>query len=125
MTQRVVVMVIDNDDAKRGEISVLDDPREAERMVESLLESGLESERIRVFNASQMEMQVVHRPVVSLVSGPGGEDSSLENDENPKHEGSDEPTENAASSPEAVEEKAPFVHNGVKFSSLFNPDDIS
>lgn len=62
----MVVMLLDPDDAKRGEITVVDDAKAAARMVESFLEAGYKQERIRVFSATPLQMQIVHKPVVSF-----------------------------------------------------------
>lgn len=69
MATSMVVMVLDPDDAKRGEITVVDDPKAAARMVESFLEAGYKQERIRVFNATPLQMQIVQKPVVSFSEG--------------------------------------------------------
>src|SRR3990172_12330557 len=67
MSDRAIVMIYDQDDQKRGEISVVDNAHKAARLVETLLEAGFEQERIRIFTGAEMEMQVTHRPVVALV----------------------------------------------------------
>ena len=72
MAASTIVMVLDLDDPKRGEMNVVSDPHDAERLVESLLQSGLAQERICVFSASALEVKVIHRPVVSFV-GAGGQ----------------------------------------------------
>ncbi len=69
MTETIIVLVSDKDDSKHGEISILDDPQKAERLVETLLEAGFDESRIRVFNGRSSEFQVNHRPVVALVDG--------------------------------------------------------
>ena len=69
MATSMVVMVLDPDDAKRGEITVVEDPKAAARMVESFLESGYKQERIRVFSATPLQMQIVQKPVVSFSEG--------------------------------------------------------
>lgn len=66
--EKIIVLVSDKDDSKHGEISVLDDPQHAERLVETLLEAGFEQERIRVFTGNSSEFQVSHRPVVALTA---------------------------------------------------------
>jgi len=68
MAASTLVMILDLDDPKRGEMNVVNTPQEAERLVESLLESGFNQERIRVFTADSMEMKVVSKPVVSLIA---------------------------------------------------------
>ncbi len=69
MDEAIIVLVSDKDDSKHGEISVLDDPQKAERLVETLLEAGFDESRIRVFNGRSSEFQISHRPVVALVDG--------------------------------------------------------
>ena len=67
MDEKIIVLVSDKDDSKHGEISVLDDPQKAERLVETLLEAGFDQDRIRVFNGRSSDFEVTHRPVVALV----------------------------------------------------------
>src|SRR5713226_1745945 len=71
MAASMVVMVLDPDDPKRGEINVVNDARAAAQMVESFLEAGYEQNRVRVFSASPLEMRVVQKPVVSFVAADG------------------------------------------------------
>jgi len=71
MDETIIVLVSDKDDSKHGEISILDDPQKAERLVETLLEAGFDESRIRVFNGRLSEFQISHRPVVALVDGSG------------------------------------------------------
>ncbi len=66
MSDKFVLVVSDENDRKHGEISVLDTAHEAERLVETLLEAGLDQERIRVFTGSESEFATTYRPVVSL-----------------------------------------------------------
>ncbi len=73
MDETIIVLVSDKDDSKHGEISILDDPQEAERLVETLLEAGFDESRIRVFNGRSSEFQISHRPVVALVDGSSEE----------------------------------------------------
>ena len=68
MSEKIIVLVSDRGDSKHGEVSVLDDPQKAERLVETLLEAGFEPERIRVFAGRASEFQVSHRPVVALMA---------------------------------------------------------
>ncbi len=69
MDETIIVLVSDKDDSKHGEISILDDPQKAERLVETLLEAGFDESRIRVFNGRSSEFEISHRPVVALVDG--------------------------------------------------------
>jgi hypothetical protein len=132
MAGKTVVMVLDRDDPKRGEITMLTEPHEAARLAEDLIESGVEVERIRIFDATEMEMRVVHKPVVTLGTDEGenapayaAEDTSLEHEDlEPVTVGSgrsaDEPhTDDGQSFAEE-----PLMRNGVRFSSLFKSDDV-
>ena len=125
MSGRVVVMVSDLDDAIHGEINVLQSPEEATRLVETLLESGFEQERIRIFLGDEMQMEVRHRPVVSLSSTDTGRTSKedappAEVPETPNTQEEEAATVSARSRSLQFEEVAaePFVKNGVRFSSL-------
>ncbi len=53
---KAIVLVADRDDAKYGEITVVDDLRKAERLVETLLEAGFDRERIQVFVGNSLGM---------------------------------------------------------------------
>lgn len=64
--ERIIVLVCDKGDDRHGEISVLDDPQKAERLVETLLEAGFEADRIHVYTGRPSEFQIRQRPVVSL-----------------------------------------------------------
>jgi hypothetical protein len=128
MLNKVIVMVSDLDDASHGEINVLDGPEQAAHFVETLLESGFEQERVRVFGGDELQMQVHQRPVVSLIGN-----ARSRNEEAPR----DEEREAAAQAPQArpqqeqmaarakdvMDEGAaePFERNGVRFSSQFRP----
>lgn len=133
MTNRMIVMVSDLDDASHGEINILDNPEQAARLVEQLIESGFEQERIRVFGGDEMEMQVHHRPVVSLSApdssgGKTQKDDSADQEEEAQTAEASEEEENlervsAKANSLQVEEvaTAPFERNGVRFSSQFRP----
>ena len=73
MSEKIIVLVSDRGDSKHGEISIVDDPHKAEKLVETLLEAGFEQERIRVFAGRQSDFQVSQRPIVALV-GEGEEE---------------------------------------------------
>ena len=125
MPGRTVVMVLDRDDPNRGEIKMLADGNEAARLAEDLLESGVEVERIRVFDAVELALKVAHRPVVSLGTGTGEEIVA----EMPDPLDDVQPL--VASLPDAEDEAEgeavaaePLVRNGVRFSSLFKSDDV-
>ncbi len=122
MAANLIVMVLDQDNPKRGEISVIEDAHQAEQMVASLLEAGFEQERIRVFSASAVEVQVVHKPVVSFISE--GTPASAEESSSEAIEDEDfaSPATSEAQAPAEGDEVA--VQNGVRFSSLFKSDDV-
>lgn len=131
MADKVIVVISDMDDPKRGEISVLDSPQKAARIVEALLEAGFEQERIRIFCGGEMEMQVRQRPVVALTGPHLPIDGEARADGNAP--GASEPArgqpeerdleEVATDSKAELEEAAviPYVKDGVRFSSLFRP----
>jgi hypothetical protein len=134
MAGRTVVMVLDRDNSSHGEINMLADGNEAARLAEDLLESGVEVERIRVFDAVELALKVAHRPVVSLGTDAGEEFAvappELLDEPEPLPSWSSEP-QNAVGAdaeidldgePVAVE---PLVRNGVRFSSLFKSDDVN
>ncbi len=66
MSEEFVLVVSDETDGKQGEISVLDTAQETERVVETLLESGIDQNRIRVFAGAEAEFETIYRPVVNL-----------------------------------------------------------
>ena len=68
MSDKFVLVVSDENDAKHGEISVLDTAHEAERLVETLLEAGFEQDRIRVLAGAEAEFVTNYRPVVNLIN---------------------------------------------------------
>jgi hypothetical protein len=120
MSESVMVIVADPDDAKRGEINFVEGPQKAARLVETLLEAGYEQTRIRVFNGSEMDMRVRHRPVVALLSSEEAGDKA-----DAAAEGEAEPQTVASNAKaEAVKEAIaaePYQNNGQKFSAAFRP----
>ncbi len=66
MSEEFVLVVSDESDGRHGEISVLDTAHETERLVETLLESGIDQNRIRVFAGAESEFETTYRPVVNL-----------------------------------------------------------
>ncbi len=134
MLNKVIVMVSDLDDASHGEINILDGPEQAAHFVETLLESGFEQERVRVFGGDELQMQVHQRPVVSLISDARGRKEEAPKDEEeeatatapqarPQQEQVAASKTAAASAKAVMDEVAaqPFVRNGVRFSSQFRP----
>ncbi len=112
MSTKVIVMVSDRDNAKRGEITVADNPRTAAHLVETLLEAGFQQEQIKLYSGDEAEMRISSRPVVALVDGystPTARESVERNE---------------AAERSADEEAIPFVKDGVRFSSLFRPANL-
>ena len=123
MSDKIIVLVSDKGDSRHGEVSVLDDPQKAERLVETLLEAGFEPDRIRVFAGRASEFQVSHRPVVALMA------EGEEGEPQPRAEAAPEETmpvtDTANAEPQAEaaaetgEEEATEMATPVRFSSLF------
>ena len=123
MSEKIIVLVSDKGDSRHGEVSVLDDPQKAERLVETLLEAGFEPDRIRVFAGRASEFQVSHRPVVALMAE--GEEGEPQARAEVALEQAVPVTASAEAAPEAEagaetgEEEAAEVATPVRFSSLF------
>jgi hypothetical protein len=117
VSDQVMVIVSDVDDAKHGMITVVESVGKAGRLVESLLEEGFERDRIRVFAGGEMAMQVRHRPVVTF--GADGEvsdpDLNAGLDALGISSGSD------AESPAEQVAAAPYQQNGLRFAHAFRP----
>ncbi len=115
MAAKFIVVVSDQDDAKRGEITVTDNPDRAANLVETLLEAGFDQARIRMYSGDQTEMRVTTRPVVALVD-----------ERSPSTAAKGTPAVEAVAPRETARKASaakatPFVKDGVRFSSLFRP----
>lgn len=136
MSDKIIVLVSDLDDASHGEVNILEGPDQAAHFVETLLESGFEQERVRIFGGDELQMQVHHRPVVSLLTpnpaqnGRGRKEELVQSEAAPVPQVEEREREvaRAAQAPRAArnleyQEVAaePFVQNGVRFSSMFKP----
>ena len=123
MSEKIIVLVSDKGDSRHGEVSVLDDPQKAERLVETLLEAGFEPDRIRVFAGRASEFQVSHRPVVALMAeGEEGEPQARAEvalEETVPATASAEAAPETEAGAETGEEEAAEVATPVRFSSLF------
>jgi len=121
MSESVMVIVADLDDAKRAEINVVDGPQKAARLVETLLEAGFDQARIRVFRGAEMDMRVRQRPIVALVAGDEAEPDSTEDEATA--EGEQKPVASGAKADARMEVIAPepYQRNGQKFSAAFRP----
>jgi hypothetical protein len=127
MSNTVIVVVTDLDNAAHGEINVLKSPEEAAQLVETLIESGYDQARIRAFAADEFQISVYHRPVVALTTA-----ADAETIEQPELSGAGEEadqkedvpavgTELVASLLRAEAAPEPFMRNGVRFSTQFIP----
>lgn len=105
MTSKVIILVSDREDERHGEVSILDDIKKAQHLVETLIEAGFELERIRVFSGGEMEVQVTQRPVVTLAKA----DAFAEEKGAAEAEEPDTDSEEAATS----------ISEGARLSSLF------
>ena len=110
MSDKFVLVVSDEKDDKRGEVSVLDSAHETERLVETLLEAGFDQERIRVLAGSEAEFLTTYRPVVGLFDGPN------ESAEGTGHAELDRPVSDKAGL-EATEVRAEAEREAVKAHS--------
>jgi antitoxin (DNA-binding transcriptional repressor) of toxin-antitoxin stability system len=119
MSESVIVVVADLDDAKHGEINVVESLPKAARLVETLLEAGFDQTRVRVFSGEELDMRVRHRPVVALVTGDQPADQPHEMTDH-----TEKATATAAAKAESRKqeaEAAPYERNGVRFSTAFRP----
>lgn len=125
-----MILIDDGDGSGRVQLLEFSDGHEAEQRLEQLIAEGIPQESIRAFNAVELEMQVSHRPVVSLNgNGSGGEPSAAAQpaavDANSQTPEGDAVQQDAASVAEGEGEgegETPMVRDGVRFSSLFKPD---
>jgi hypothetical protein len=100
-----IIVVLDEGDSHRGEIMFAESVEQAERILETTLQSGVERTRLRVFNGIEHCLQVSYRPIVQL----GG---SADGDRTP------------AAAPEAPDtpEDSESREGSLRFSSLFRRD---
>ncbi len=117
MSQQVIVIVCEKDDPKHGEITILEGPERAERLVETLLDAGFEAERIRVFGGTEKHLQISYKPVVAL-AGDGDDRIAPPSarDEDPRS--SFTWTETNKGEPELAV-SAPGTRNGERLSDMF------
>ncbi len=127
MSNTVIVVVGDLDNAAHGEINVLESPDEAAQLVETLIESGYDQARIRAFAADEFQINVYHRPVVALTTATDGEtivepeSSDADEEADQKENAPTVGAELAASLLRAEAAREPFIRNGVRFSTQFGP----
>lgn len=128
MSARMLILIRDRDNVDRFELAEFSDGPEAERYLEQLMADGVPQEAIRAFNAVELDMQVSHRPVVSLNGVPGAQSPQPVREEfgaaaNSQVQEAAADTQAAQVSGADIDETGqPFVRDGVRFSSLFKPD---
>ena len=132
MSSKVIVVVADLDNAAHGEINIMESQEEAAQLVETLIESGYDQERVRAFAADEFRIRVYHRPVVALTTAgetdaaeqPESHDASDEDDQAEDDQGDDVPVESAEAAASLLTVEAapePFTKNGQRFSAQFGP----
>jgi hypothetical protein len=62
----LIVVVPDEDEDDWAKARVFDNPGQATALVETLVESGLAPERVSIFSAIQLAVEVAYQPVVKL-----------------------------------------------------------
>ncbi len=63
---RVIVVALHEGADDCGEAHLFDDLQAAGRFVETLVESGLDQQRLSVFNCAQLNVHLTYRPIVHL-----------------------------------------------------------
>lgn len=63
---KVLVVALNEGATQDGQAHFFDDGEEASRFIETLMEGGLEAERIIVFHGTPMNVNVSYRPVVAI-----------------------------------------------------------
>lgn len=113
MSAKVIVVVSDQEDARRAEVTVVDNPDTAAHLVETLLEAGFDQTRIRLFSGHPAQMEVSSRPVVALMDDAS---AAAPVDSPPAERGVELQT---AAVGAGAGEARPYMKDGVRFSSLF------
>jgi hypothetical protein len=123
MSSSTLVVVYEQNDEKRGEITFVENAQKAARLVETLLEAGFERDRIRIFTGSEMSMQVTHRPVVALVDDGNSPSQTSETAAEValKTNKAQIEAEPALIKASAKDVAAPLTRDGVRFSQAFRP----
>jgi hypothetical protein len=116
----MIVMALDCDDGQRGEITIVDNATEAGLLVESLLESGLEQDRVRVFGGGEVSVRVSQRPVVSLTS-----DAPVAQPSETIQQHEDVPGDNTPPPTPPDADEPPVVGDTRSLSSMFRKDDLA
>lgn len=105
-----VIVVLDEGDPHRGEITFAESIEHAQRILEEALQSGVDRARLRVFNATEHSLRVSYKPVVELEGFAGAERAPVEAPAGP------------AEDPDTPEDSETPEGGSVRFSSLFRRD---
>ncbi len=137
MPDKTIVILLQDGSDSYGEVKEFDQPRDAERHIEALLEVGFERPSIRVLEAHDLNLAVTQKAVVSLFATPPSAvappivEESAETIAAPAkgNKGTDAVMEMAApeyrEEPEALPagDGAELYHrNGIRFSSAFSSE---
>jgi hypothetical protein len=71
---RTIVVAFQEGTDDRGEAHLFEDLQAAGRFVETLVEEGLDQERLAVFNCTQLNIHLTYRAVVHLKGNEGQEE---------------------------------------------------
>ena len=71
---KAIVVALQEGTDDRGEAHLFESLQAAGRFVETLVENGLEQERLTVFNCTQLNIQLSYRAVVHLKANEGQEE---------------------------------------------------
>lgn len=74
---RVVVVALHEGADSRGEAHLFEDLQAAGRFVETLVEDGLEQQRVTVFNCTQLNVRLTYRAVVHLKASEAQEEPAV------------------------------------------------
>ena len=75
MTDKTIVILLEENSSSYGNVNDFDQPEDAERYIEGLLEAGYDRERIRVMEAHGLNVEITPKPIVVLHTAPPAEDT--------------------------------------------------
>ena len=75
MTDKTIVILLEENSSSYGNVNDFDQPQDAERYIEGLLEAGYDRERIRVMEAHGLNVEITPKPVVVLHTASPGEET--------------------------------------------------
>jgi len=74
LSPRVIVVALQEGTDDCGEAHLFEDPQAAGRFIETLVENGLDQQRLTVFNCTQLNVQLTYRAVVHLKANEAEEE---------------------------------------------------